>query len=259
MKQNTIRQRWNDGVTALGTFVFSRDAATTDIAAHALYDFVIADLEHAPLDLRDVEGHIRAADANGICALARISSGDLKVINRILDMGAAGIVYPHFGVDLEDSRAFADVLRYAPAGRRPSCGSVRANRYSLIPHGTYTKQSDADVISIGLIEDIEAVDNLEAILRECKVDVIMPGAGDLSTSMGLAGQQNHPEVRKVVERIVDIAQAAGVRVGMYLRDPEEARAWKDRNISLFVYQVDLKTLAAAYKKAAEGIRSAIAS
>jgi len=258
MKQNLIRQRWAENAPAIGTFVFSRDPATTEIAAHTGYDFVIPDIEHAALDMRDVEDHIRAAEANGITSLVRISSGDLAVVNRLLDLGAAGIVYPHFGVDMEDSRAFSDRLRYGPNGNRPSCASVRATRYSMIGHGAYTRHSDIDTIGVGLIEDVEAVNNLERILEECKVDVIMPGAGDLSTSMGLAGQQNHPDVCKLVDRIIAIAKAAGVRVGQYLRNPEEARAWKDANLDLFVYQIDLKTLAAAYKKANQDIRAAIA-
>ena len=258
MKQNLIRQRWAEGVPAIGTFMFSRDPATTEIAAHSGYDFVIPDIEHAPLDMRDVEAHIRAAEANGITSLVRIASGDLAVVNRLLDLGAAGIIYPHFGVNREDSRAFSERLRYGPNGSRPSCASVRATRYSMITHGAYTKHSDHDTIGIGLIEDIEAVNNLESILEECKVDLIMPGAGDLSTSMGLAGQQNHPDVRKLVDRIIAIAKAAGVRVGQYLRNPEEAREWKSHDMGIFVYQIDLKTLAAAYKKANLDIRAAIA-
>lgn len=259
MEKSLLRRRWNEGTPALGTFVFSRDAATTDIAAHAKYDFVIIDLEHAPLDLQNVENHIRAAAANGISALVRISGADQSVIGRVLDLGADGIVYPHFGVDRSRTRGFADNLRYEPRGHRPSCASVRANGFSLIEFGGYVKHADANVVGVGLIEDVEVVKDLPGILRECQLDALMPGTGDLSTSMGLPGQPNHPEVRKVVDQTIDIAKSAGVKVGMYLRTPQEAQVWQSKQLDFFVYQLDLKILAVAYANAASGIRAAMRS
>ena len=255
MDQNRMRQRWHAGAPALGTFIFSTDPATVEIAGLAGLDFAVIDLEHAPLGMGEATNHIRAAGATHVATLVRIPELDHGLIGKLLDAGADGIMLAHFGKDAAAARTFGSALRYAPAGDRPSCTGVRAANYALSSYADYVKHANADLIAIGLVEDAEVVPQLDALLNEVRVDALMPGPGDLSTSLGLYGQPTHPAVRKLIAEVIAAARRAGVRVGMYLNTPAEIKEWLPLNLDFYIYLFDTKILALAYAAAATEIRS----
>ena len=254
MNANRLRRVWNEGGVPIGSFVFSRASSTVEIIGRAGFDFVILDMEHAPLDLGEVESHIRASNHTGIAPLVRVPGPDHGLIGKVLDLGAEGILLPHFGLDRIAAREFAACLRYAPAGHRPSCTGVRAAGYTIGSYAKYVTHANADVLGIGLVEDIEPVANLDAILAEAKIDAVMPGPGDLSTSLGVPGQPTHSSVREAVAKIMASARKAGLRVGMYLNSIAETADWP--GVDFYVYMMDVKVLAIAYTEAAKGIRAA---
>lgn len=255
MVPNRIRSRWQSDLPALGTFVFSTDPASVEIAALAGLDFAVIDLEHAPLGFAEAANHIRAAAGAGIGALVRIPALDAGLIGKLLDSGAHGILLAHFGKDRAAARAFGSALRYAPAGDRPSCTGVRAASYGLASYANYVKQADADLIAIGLIEDAEVLPTLDVLLKDVRVDALMPGPGDLATSLGLPGQPTHALVRQAVAEVIAAARRAGIRVGMYLNSPGEIREWLSLHLDFYVYLLDAKVLAQAYAAAVTEIRS----
>lgn len=254
---NRIRQVWQDHGVPIGSFVFSRASSNVEILGRAGFDFAILDMEHAPLDLVEIESHIRAANLLGISPLVRVPGPDRALIGRLLDLGAEGVLFPHFGRDRAASQHFAATLRYAPDGRRPSCTGVRAAGYTIGSYADYVRLANAEILGIGLIEDVEVIPHLDEILAQAKVDAVMPGPGDLSTSMGLPGQATHPRVREAVSRIMDSARRAGLRVGMYLNSVAEAQDWP--SVDFFVYMMDVKVLAIAYAEAARDIRDTVAA
>ena len=257
MTPNPIRRRWQSGQPALGTFVFSTDPASVEIAGHAGFDFATIDLEHAPLGIEHAASHIRAATGAGIAALVRVPSGDNALISKLLDAGAHGIMLSHFGKYPAAARAFGGVLRYAPSGERPSCTGVRAASYALASYADYVKHANADVIGVGLVEDIEVVPQLDKLLKETRIDAVMPGPGDLSTSMGHPGDPTHPEVQQAVIEVISAARRAGLRVGMYLNSPGEVAEWRALQLDFYVYLIDTKVLARAYASAVTEIRAAL--
>lgn len=258
MEPNPIRRRWQAGLPALGTFVFSTDPASVEIAGHAGFDFATIDLEHAPLGLEHAAAHIRAAAAAGIAALVRVPDGRTDLIAQLLDAGAHGIMLAHFGKDPAAARAFASVLRYAPAGDRPSCTGVRAASYGLATYADYVEHANGDLIGIGLVEDVEVVPQLDALLKEVRLDAVMPGPGDLSTSLGYPGEPTHPEVKRAVAEVIAVARRRGLRIGMYLNTPREVKDWLALKLDFYIYLFDTKVLARAYATAVAEIRTALA-
>ena len=255
MNQNKIRQCWQAGQPALGTFIFSTDPATTEIAGLAGLDFAVIDTEHAPLGMAEAADHIRAASGARLATLIRIPELDHGLIGKLLDAGADGIMLAHFGKDPDAARAFGSVLRYAPAGDRPSCTGVRAARYALTSYADYVQHANRDLLAIGLVEDADVVPHLDALLKDVHIDALMPGPGDLSTSLGLYGQPTHPEVRKVIGEVIAAARRAGVRVGMYLNTPAEIADWLPLKMDFYIYLFDTKILALAYAGAVREMRS----
>jgi 2-keto-3-deoxy-L-rhamnonate aldolase RhmA len=249
MAPNPIRRRWQSGEPALGTFVFSSDPANVEIAGHAGFDFATIDLEHTPLSLDHAAGHIRAAAAAGIAALVRVPAGRTDLIAPLLDAGAHGIMLAHFGKDPAAARVFGSVLRYAPTGDRPSCTGVRAASYGLTAYADYVAHANDDVIGIGLVEDMEVVPRLDALLKDVRLDALMPGPGDLSTSLGYPGEPTHPQVKRAVAEVIAAARRSSLRVGMYLNSPREVKDWLPLKLDFYVYLIDTKVLAQAYATA----------
>ncbi|MGE0314438.1 MAG: HpcH/HpaI aldolase/citrate lyase family protein [Lautropia sp.] len=256
---NRVRRCWQRDEAAIGTFVFSRDPDVTEIVGHAGMDFAIIDMEHAPLGIGEVSAHLRAADAAGITGIVRLPGPDHGLMGKLLDAGASGLMLPHFGRDREASKAFCSTLRYAPQGDRPSCTGVRAARFALGSYAEHVAHSNADLIGIGLVEDIDALPNLDSLFDGAGLDAVMPGPGDLSTSMGLYGQPTHPRVREAVDVVIGGARRAGLRVGMYLNSPQEIDDWKAAGLDFFVYLFDTKLLAATYASATTLIRGRLAA
>ena len=131
---------------------------------------------------------------------------------------------------------------------------MRSTAYSLRPFAECVRADNADMLAIGVVEDLAVVETLDRLLAEVPVDAVMPGPGDLSTALGLPGQPTHPRVREVVGRIVKAARRGGARVGMYLNSPAEVEEWKEEEFDFFIYLFDYKVLAQAYQSVSTAIR-----
>ena len=259
MNRNNIRACWDASRPALGSFVFSHDPANTEIVAASGFDFVIVDTEHTTVTPAEVEHHARAGAVHDCATLVRVPPEEIAACGRLLDAGVQGIVMSHFGVDERASAMLSDIVRYAPAGHRPSCSGVRSTAYSLRPFAECVRADNADMLAIGVVEDLAVVEKIDRLLAAVPVDAVMPGPGDLSTALGLPGQPTHPRVREVVGRIVKAARHAGARVGMYLNSPAEVEEWKEEEFDFFIYLFDYKVLAQAYLGASIAIRKHMTS
>jgi len=233
---------------AIGTFVFSSDPASTEIAARAGFGLVVADMEHAPLGMCDVMNHARAAQAAGVCCWARIPAHGIDEIGRVLDTGVQGLVLPHFGLDLARTRKALAAFRFPPAGTRGTCSVVRGLRYRLDDPAADLRAADARILSVGLVEDKEAVENIEEIVALPGLDAVMPGGpGDLAASLGLHGQGDHPAVRAAALRVVQAARTrTGLKVGMYLGNADSAAFWRDMALDFYVVSIDYRILEQGY-------------
>ncbi|MES3003896.1 MAG: aldolase/citrate lyase family protein [Pseudomonadota bacterium] len=246
--------RFAKGEVALGSFVFTPDAATTEILAGAGFDYAVIDLEHAPLSIGDILSHARAADAAGISCWARVGYAEPPEIGRILDTGVQGLIMSHFGEDLDQSRRLLDAFHYPPAGSRGTCSGVRGLRYQSDDLNAEIAEANARAFSIGLIEDAAVVDRIDEVLELKGLDAVMAGgAGDLSASMGLHGQGSHPRVRAAGVRIIERAKARGLKAGVYLGELEGAEFWRDVGVDFYAYSIDYKVLAKAYRAARQSL------
>jgi 2-keto-3-deoxy-L-rhamnonate aldolase RhmA len=235
-----------------GTFVYSPDPAVLEIVAAAGFDFAIVDTEHAPIGIADVPGLLRAAGE--LPVLVRASGAGDRDVGRMLDCGAAGVAFPHVR-DGEEARRAATAVRYAPAGSRGVCSTGRATSYGLTPFADHAAKSDAAIVALGQVEDPSAVDDIDAILAS-GLDVVMPGPADLAAALGAPGRPDDPRVVAAIDRVVEaMRHHPRVTPGMYVSRPEEVAPWRERGVRMFVYSIDQKLLAAAYRDAAQALRA----
>ena len=213
---NVLREKLESGAPIFGTFVTMTDPTAVEVAALAGFDYAIADLEHAAIDIETLQNHMRAARARGIGLLVRVAGNVQHEILRVLEAGAEGIMVPHVATRSDAERAVSAV-RYAPIGSRGIYDNTRAGDYSahgLDGYRAYTERANEEVVLVFLIEDEEGVVNAEQISAVKGVDVIAVGPADLSFSLGLYGSVGHPRIVAAAEQVRAACAQSGVRFAL---------------------------------------------
>jgi 2-keto-3-deoxy-L-rhamnonate aldolase RhmA len=204
-----IREKLANGARAYGIAIQLPCAEIVEIVGATGYDFAWIDAEHGCFGLPEIRDLIRAADAFDIDSIVRVPSHDVTFIQRVLDLGATGIMVPHIRT-VKDGIAVAAAARYGPSGTRGACPGTRAVGHVTEDWVSDYQRADQDVLVFGLIEDLEGVENVDAIARECGFDGLMYGPFDLSMALGLKGDVSDPAVRKMHDRVVEATRAAGI-------------------------------------------------
>lgn len=198
------------GSPALGTWIKLATTESVEIMAAAGFDFVVLDLEHAPLDLGSTARMISMALASGLLPLVRVPGQDATVIGRVLDAGARGILVPHVD-SADEARRVVSAMRFPPLGQRGSGGTSRAGRWGLLPRDEYVRTGNEEIVCIPQLESIAAIEAAPAILAVDGVDAVFLGAGDLSLSLGVGAAD--PRVLDLLAAGRAAAAAAGKPCG----------------------------------------------
>ena len=184
MRENRVKKVMREGKLALGTYVTFADPQIVEVIGLAGYDAAFIDMEHTDFDLRLVGEMIRAADLAGVTSIVRVPDNDEKLILRLLDAGAEGIIVPH--VDgLEGARKAVDAVRYAPLGHRGGAAGTRAARFGTISWDEHCRQSNEQILLSVMTEDEKGVNDIEAIAALDGIDLVSIGPTDFSEYMGI--------------------------------------------------------------------------
>ena len=218
MRTNSTKAKLNNGEVVYGAIISRHAPDLVEIFGAIGYDFVMIDCEHGPMNLDQVEHMVRAAEAFGITPITRIPDHSDSTILRFLDRGVQGIIVPHVNTR-EQADAIARAARYYPDGHR-GVGGGRAHDYGVgISRDESTRWINAETLVIPMIEETEAVENLDAILSVPGVDVLHVASGDLGQSMGNPGPA---AVRQLMGELVPKVRAGGKNVGVGGNNPADA-------------------------------------
>lgn len=253
-----LKSKLVSGTPVIGTFVFSSDPVSTEIAALAGCDFVIVDREHTALSWGDIQHHCRAAEARGISLLVRTRSPSGEEIAKALDIGADGAVVPHFGLDREASIQCVRSARFNPEGDRGTCTGTRSGSFGLGDFSRTVAEANREALVVVQIEDAEVLPHLDELFAQVRVDAVMPGLADLSTSLGKPGQFADPEVIEAAGKVFSAVEKAGLPLGLYIANAGETARWAGQRANFFVYAIDYKVIAEGYRAAVDAIRQSAA-
>lgn len=225
----------SDGV--IGIFSKTCDPALIEVMGYAKMDYVIIDLEHGPNSVQSVQNLIRAAQVSGIMPIVRVKESCASVMGEVLDIGAGGIQVPQIGTRAE-AEAVIKRTKFSPMGERGVCRFVRAAKYSAKDRFEYFKDAN-EAVTILQIEGQAGIDNLDDIITVEGIDAIFIGPYDLSQSLGVAGQIDHPLVEKKMLEIVKKCADVGVTVGTFVDTIANAKKWKALGVKYISYSVDM--------------------
>lgn len=214
---------------ALGMVITLSDLAVSELAGDAGYDFTWIDMEHAPLNIETVHGHIMALRGTNAAPFVRVTWNEHGVIKPVLDLAPAAVIIPMVN-SVEAAEAAVSACRYPPKGTR-GCGVRRGSRYGGTPFSEYLKSAESEPMVIVQIEHIDAVRNLDKILKVPGIDSICVGPCDLSGSMGKLNQLDDPEVNKVIDEICMKTRKADLILGSATGyAPQSFEKWRKRGL-----------------------------
>lgn len=225
----------NSGV--IGIFSKTSDPAFVETAGFAGMDYIILDLEHGPNSVQSVQNLIRGAQVAGIFPIVRVKESCASVMSEVLDIGAGGIQVPQITTK-EEAEVVMARTKFAPVGERGVCRFVRAANYSSKDRFDYFKHAN-QTVTVLQIEGQKGIDNIDEILSVEGVDVIFIGPYDLSQSLGVPGQIDHPFVEEKMLQIVKKCADKGIIVGTFVDTMENAIKWKNLGVKYISYSVDV--------------------
>lgn len=229
MNSERLRQALAAHQVVYGTWVQTPSAEVVEMLGWSGWDFVILDLEHGPYGVETLPHLIRAAESCGTTPFVRVPLSAPHDVGKALDIGAAGIVIPGVSSAAEGIAAVR-LTRFPPHGSRGSSPSTRQLHYSAVPFSSLTEAEAVRPVVVLQVEARLATADLGSILDIEGLDVIFIGPYDLSTSLGLPGQFDHPKVREAISEIVSRAAERGVAIGIWVPDARSAHAWIDQGI-----------------------------
>ena len=212
----SIRKKLNNNKVTIGSWMQISNSSIAEIMGFAGYDWIAIDLEHGSISIGELPNIFRAIELGDTLPLARIAQGSPKDCKQALDAGAGGIIVPMIE-SAKELTILRDASRWPPAGKR-GVGYSRANLFGK-KFNDYLKEAQAPLL-IAQIENINAIDNLEEILKVEGLDAIMIGPYDLSASMGITAEFDNKEFIMAMDKILSLCNQYNVPCGDHVVQPD---------------------------------------
>lgn len=237
--KNAFKEAILSGRQQVGLWCMLPGSFVTEALAGAGFDWLLLDTEHSPADPLTVLPQLQAAAAYNVSAVVRPAANDPVLIKRMLDNGAQSLLVPYVQT-VEEAKAAVAAVRYPPAGIRGVAGLTRASRFGRVPG--YAQKAESEICLLVQVETQKSLDAIEDIAAVDGVDGIFIGPGDLSASLGYAGQLFHPKVVAAVEGAIGRVAAAGKPAGVLTYDLDFARRCMDLGSLFTAVGADLAIL-----------------
>jgi len=246
-----FKSRLKNREKLVGTLITLPSPELAEIAAEVGFDWLFVDMEHGRLDLAVVQRIAQAAGDRCPC-LVRVPANDEMWVKKILDVGVAGLIFPHLNTP-EDAAAIVGWCRYAPDGTR-SVGMARAQGYGR-RFDEYLAKANADTTLVAQAEHIDAVRNIDWILEVPGIDAAFVGPYDLSSSMGKPGRVQDPDVRDAIGVVRAACEKRNIPAGIFAGDADAASRALGEGFTLVAVGLDVTLFSRAASAVVEKLRN----
>ena len=224
---NGFRQRLQQGEVLLGQIVLElfTPGIGPMLAACGL-DFVIFDMEHGRCDIALLSEMIASCRGSDIVPMARVPDLNFAPLSRVLDLGARGVMVPRVETR-QQAEDIVNQVKYAPTGKRGVALGIAHDLYCA-GNAEFFAQANEEIAIILLLETEKAFENLDDIVSVPGVDVAWMGHYDLTVSMGIPAQFDHPRLLAAMDALVGACRKHGVAPGFLPPSAESALHWIDK-------------------------------
>lgn len=246
----TLREALKVGKPLIGTLLTVDSTEVAEALALSGFDWIFIDLEHGSLSIQDAQRALQAI-ANRCHTLVRVPDGTTENIKRVLDMGCSGIIVPMVNT-VAYAQKIAALSKYPPVGER-SVGIGRAQGYGL-RFTEYLEVANEQTTVVVQIEHRDAVAHVDQILAVPGIDAVFVGPYDLSNSMGLVGQVNHPDVRAAIDKVRAACARATSPMGIFCSTAEQASKEIAAGVKLVAVGADISLMTNSAKLLLDAVR-----
>jgi 2-keto-3-deoxy-L-rhamnonate aldolase RhmA len=243
--ESPVKKQLREGRPVIGASIAM---SSVEVAAHAAtlgFDFLWIEMEHSPITLETLRNMVLATRGLPALPFARVPVNELWTAKRVLDMGVSGVVFPFTSTPELAQQAVA-ACRYPPLGRRGS--SPNLARFCWPDPTRYLDSADENVAVIVIIEEARALERIDEIASTPGVDVMFIGTNDLSFSLGLRGEQNHPKIQEAIGKVVDAGKRHGKFLGRPAGSPEKVKEFIDQGFLFFQAPTEISFMTAGVRK-----------
>ena len=258
--KNTLKEKLAQGMKPIGTFFELGSPSVIEALGRTGLDFIILDNEPGPFEAESSRDFARAAENVGLTAIARVREVSRPAILKLLDVGVQGLIIPDVHT-VEQVQEIVDYAKYFPVGKRGFCPSRKDGwgfddmaQQSVPDQMAYWNEQ---VLVIPQCETVGALENIEAIVNTEGVDGIFIGPFDLSISMGIPGQFDHPDFVAALANVQKACRDAGKFCMIFAGAPAAVAERFHQGYDSVAYGLDAAVLAAAFKANVADIRSKI--
>ena len=218
-------------------------------------DFVLFDLEHSGFGFETVKSTLRYFEAAQLPAIVRVPSREYHHIARAMDMGAEGLMLPMVG-NVAEVRHIVDSMKYHPMGRRGVALQVAHDRYRPGKVADKFAAANQRTTLFCQIETAEGVENAEAMAAIDGVDCLWVGHFDLSVSLGVPGEFDHPKFTQAIGTTVAAAKKHNKALGRLVPTVEVGIDLNRQGFVFICYSGDVWVLHDALADAIGRLRAA---
>jgi 4-hydroxy-2-oxoheptanedioate aldolase len=232
-----IKERLQAGQTLVGTFIQTPHPVVCEFLGSMGFDFLCLEAEHSAMGTESIQSLVAATSHTPAEAIVRIANNDWDLVAGALDAGAVGVICPRINSGAE-AEAFVRSALYPPVGDR-GIGPGRVTSYGLNSGPDYRAKANKSNLVAAQVETRSAVQNLDDILATRGLDLVFIGPADLSSSLGIVGGFDHPDLLPVIQDVVTRAHAAGKATGVFAGNAAQAAYWVERGVRLILLASDL--------------------
>ena len=230
MRINTVKQALQEGKTQFGCSTsMLRSPEVPRILAAAGLAWTYLDSEHGAFDLETLQDLIRAANDAGLCPIVRVADLQYALVARALDCGAQGVLFPR----VESPELLEKAIgwtRFPPEGVRGFGLQPTHLGYEVATMPEIITHMNANTMVVLQIETQTALDRIDELLSVRNIDAVMIGPADLSVSLGVPGQFEHPKLVEAIEKIRDACNRHGIAPGLHMRSLKLIQYWRDHGL-----------------------------
>ncbi len=255
MRKNRVKETLANGGVSVGTMVFEFNSTGIGrIAGEAGADFVIFDMEHTGWSIETIRMLIATSRASSALPMVRVPATQYHLLSRPLDAGAMGLMVPMVE-SVEQARLIVHSAKYAPDGGRGAAFTVAHDDYEGGDVSEKMRGANREGMLIAQIETVAGVECCEAIAAVDGIDCLWVGHFDLTQSMGIVAQFDHPDFIAAITRVAKACEAHGKAAGVMAANVETAQIWREIGYRAIAYWGDLWIYGAALKVGIEGVRA----
>ena len=255
MRENPVRAKIAQGGTAFGHMAFEFfTPGLCQILANAGAEFVIFDTEHSGVGIETIKNQVAFARGTGLAPMVRVPGTHYHLIAPMLDAGVMGVMVPMVET-AEQAARIASWCRYRPDGVRGLAFGMPHDDYSGGDHVAKMRQANERMIVIALIETAAGIENVDAIMATPGIDVGWVGHFDLTNSLGIDGQFDHPRYKAAIREVVAACKRHGKTAGFLCGDVKTGRQYLKAGFGALAYGVDSVVFQQAMKAGIDGLRA----